>query len=153
MTAALVGDDWSAARPRPHFTQGKDQLPILQEAGWAPGPVWTGKKSRPHRDSIPDRPASSSVAIPTELPAPRYYILVLLKHNINVTVFSAPLCIYTASTADRLESLHWPITRYYASSQYVTFQLSPCSGSQAANQNHGSRRRFRTAVGAHRRRG
>jgi len=41
----------------PHFTPGKDQLPILQEAGWAPGPGWTGGKSRPRRDSIPDRPA------------------------------------------------------------------------------------------------
>jgi len=48
----------------------KDPVPILQEAGWAPGPVWTGGKSRPHRDSIPDRPAYSSVAIPTELPGP-----------------------------------------------------------------------------------
>ena len=28
--------------------------------GWVgPGPVWTGRKSRPHRDSIPDRPARS----------------------------------------------------------------------------------------------
>ena len=36
----------------PHFTPGKDPVPILQEAGWAPGPVWTGGKSRPHRDSI-----------------------------------------------------------------------------------------------------
>ena len=26
---------------RPHFTPGKDPVPILQEAGWAPGPVWT----------------------------------------------------------------------------------------------------------------
>jgi len=43
---------------------------ILQEAGWAPGPVWTGRKSRPHRDSILDRPARSSVAIQTELPGP-----------------------------------------------------------------------------------
>jgi len=43
--------------PRPNFTPGKDTLPILQEAGWAPGPVWTGGKSRPYRDSIPDRPA------------------------------------------------------------------------------------------------
>ena len=33
----------------------------------APGPVWTAEKSRPHWDSIPDRPARSSVAIPTEL--------------------------------------------------------------------------------------
>ena len=38
-------------------TAGKDPVPILQEGGWAPGPVWTGGKSRPHRDSIPDRPA------------------------------------------------------------------------------------------------
>ena len=34
-------------------------VPILQEARWAPGPVWTGGKSRPHRDSIPDHPARS----------------------------------------------------------------------------------------------
>ena len=67
MTAALEGDEWSAARPGRTFTPGKDPVPILQEAGWAPGPVWTGGKSRQHRDSIPDRPASSSVAIPTEL--------------------------------------------------------------------------------------
>ena len=45
--------------PRPHFTPGKVPVPILQEAGWAPGLVWTGGKSRPHRDSIPDRPARS----------------------------------------------------------------------------------------------
>jgi len=41
---------------RPHFTPGKDLVLILQDAGWAPGPVWTGGKSRPHRHSIPDRP-------------------------------------------------------------------------------------------------
>jgi len=40
-------------------TPRKDPLPILQEAGWAPGPVWTSEKSRPHWDSIPDRPARS----------------------------------------------------------------------------------------------
>ena len=51
-------------------TPGKDLLPIVQEAGWAPEPVWTGGKSRPHRNSIPYRPARSSVAIPTELPDP-----------------------------------------------------------------------------------
>ena len=48
-----------SSTPRPHFTSGKDPVPILQEAGWTPGPVWTGRKSRPHRDSIPDRPARS----------------------------------------------------------------------------------------------
>jgi len=37
----------------------KDPVPILQEAGWPPGPVWTGGKSRPHLDLIPDCPARS----------------------------------------------------------------------------------------------
>ena len=35
--------------PRPHFTPGKDPVPILQEAGWAPGPVWTGDNLVPTR--------------------------------------------------------------------------------------------------------
>ena len=46
-----------SSTPRPHFTPRKHPVPILQEAGWAPGPVWTGGKTRPHRDSIPDCPA------------------------------------------------------------------------------------------------
>jgi len=48
-----------SSTPRPHFTPGKDPVPILEEAGWAPGSVWTGGKSRPHQVSIPDRPARS----------------------------------------------------------------------------------------------
>jgi len=48
-----------SSTPRPHFTPGKEPVPILQEAVWAPGLVWTCGKSRPHRDSIPDRPARS----------------------------------------------------------------------------------------------
>jgi hypothetical protein len=39
-----------SSTPRPHLTPGKDPVPILQEAGWASGPVWTGGNSRPHRD-------------------------------------------------------------------------------------------------------
>jgi len=38
-----------SSTPQPHFTPGKDPVPILQEAGQAPGPVWTGVKSRTHR--------------------------------------------------------------------------------------------------------
>jgi hypothetical protein len=37
--------EWSAARPGLIFTPGKDLLPIVQEAGWAPGPVWTGAEN------------------------------------------------------------------------------------------------------------
>ena len=53
--AALEGGEWSAARPDCILPPGKDPVPILQEAGWARGPVWTDGKSRPHLDSIPDR--------------------------------------------------------------------------------------------------
>ena len=69
-----------SSKPRPHFTPRKDPVPILQEAGWAPGPVWIGGRSRPHRDSIPDRPAHSSVAILTELRGPpiqQIYLVIL----------------------------------------------------------------------------
>ena len=58
-----------SSTPEPHFTPGKDQVPILQEAGWAPGPVWTGGKSRPHRDSIPDRPVRSQSLCRQSYPA------------------------------------------------------------------------------------
>jgi len=37
----------------------KEPVAILQEAGWAPGPVWTGGKSRPHWDSTPDQNINS----------------------------------------------------------------------------------------------
>jgi len=60
MTSALGGGVGGGQRHAPTAsTPGKDPVPIAQDAGWAPGPVWTGGKSRPHRDSIPDRLARS----------------------------------------------------------------------------------------------
>ena len=52
-TSALDEGGWSTPRPG-RFTPGKDPVGIVQEAGWAPGPVWTGAESLPpHRYSIP----------------------------------------------------------------------------------------------------
>ena len=52
-TSALDGGGWSTPQPG-RFTPGKDPVPIVQEAGWATGPVWTGaEKSRSRRDSMP----------------------------------------------------------------------------------------------------
>ena len=50
-----------SSTPQLHFTPEKEPVPILQEAGWAPGPVWNDGKSRPHRDSIPYRPVRSQL--------------------------------------------------------------------------------------------
>ena len=71
-----------SSTPRPHFTPGKDPVPILQEAGWAPGPVWTGGKSRPHRDSIPDRPARSQSLYQLNYPA-HTSVVMMTKSLIN----------------------------------------------------------------------
>jgi hypothetical protein len=51
---------WVSVTSRPLFTPGKDPVPIVQEAGWAPGPVWTGAENlSPTGIRSPDRPARS----------------------------------------------------------------------------------------------
>ena len=59
----------------PKAADTHSEYTILPAVGWAPGPVWTDGNSRPHWDSIPGRPARSSVAIPTELPGPQCMLL------------------------------------------------------------------------------
>jgi len=70
-----------SSTPRLHFTPGKNQVHIVQEAGWAPGPVWTGGKSRPHQDSIPDRPARSQSLYRLSYPAHDFCIILALIYN------------------------------------------------------------------------
>jgi hypothetical protein len=56
--------------PRPLFTPGKDPVPIVQEVGWAPGPVWTGAENlAPTRIRSPDRPARSKSPYRLRYPA------------------------------------------------------------------------------------
>jgi len=57
--------------PRPFFTPGKEPVPIVQEAGWAQGPVWTVPENLA---TIGFGSPDPSVAIPTELPGPRNII-------------------------------------------------------------------------------
>jgi hypothetical protein len=45
MTTALEGGEESASRPGRSLPPGKDPVPIVQEAGWAPGPGWTGAEN------------------------------------------------------------------------------------------------------------
>ena len=54
--------------PRPFFTPGKDPVTIVQEAGWAPGPVWTGAENlAPTRIRSPDHARSNKYQIRTYL--------------------------------------------------------------------------------------
>jgi hypothetical protein len=66
-TSALDGDEWAASRPVRALAQGKGPpVPIVQEAGWAPEPVWTKrikeKSFRLCRGSNLDRPVFQPVA-------------------------------------------------------------------------------------------
>jgi hypothetical protein len=74
VTSALGGGGWSASYPG-RFTPGKGPVPIVQEAGWDPGPVWTCSKNlAPTGIRSPNRPASSQVTILTELSLPPQYV-------------------------------------------------------------------------------
>ena len=52
-----MGEEVSVT-PRQDLTPGKDPVPIVQEAGWASGSVWTGAENlAPTGIRSPDRPA------------------------------------------------------------------------------------------------
>ena len=106
-----------SSTPRPHFTPGKDPIPILQVAGWASVPVLTGGKSRPHRDSIPDRTARRLVAIPTELPGP------LNPFNAELN----PICHFLALLGAHL-ILH--ISRIRVNNSKTFFKITGCESNE-----------------------
>ena len=54
-----MGFGWSTPRTG-RFTPGKDPIPTVQEAGWAPGPFWTDAEDlAPTGIRSPARPARS----------------------------------------------------------------------------------------------
>jgi len=69
------------ATPRPLYP-GKDPVPIVQEAGWASGPVCTGAENlAPTAIRFPDRPARNELLYRLRNPEPsRVHVsLVILK--------------------------------------------------------------------------
>ena len=67
-----TGRGWGVSvTPRPLFIPGKDPVPIIQEAGWAPGPVWTGAENlAPTGIRSLDRPARSQSLYRLSYPSP-----------------------------------------------------------------------------------
>ena len=59
LTLALDGGVWSTPRPG-RFSSCKDPVPIVQEAGLAPGTVWVGEENlAPTGVRTPNRPSRS----------------------------------------------------------------------------------------------
>ena len=99
---------WSTPRPG-RFTPGKNPVPIVQEAGWAPGPVWMGAENLTSTgiQSL-DHPAHSESLYRLSYPSPckmrsTYYFIISkmewgrgLPHN-NVKcmcVLCVCMCVY-----------------------------------------------------------
>jgi hypothetical protein len=63
LNSALEGGEWSASRPGHALPPGKEPpVPTVQEAGWAPDPVWTQRLEEKSSASVGDRnPAVQSV--------------------------------------------------------------------------------------------
>jgi hypothetical protein len=64
LTSALEGGEWSASRPGRTLPPGKEPpVPIVQEAGWAPEPVWTQRLGKESSSPVGVRtPAAQPVA-------------------------------------------------------------------------------------------
>jgi hypothetical protein len=66
--------------PRPLFTPGKNPVPIVQEAGLVPGPVWTGAENLASTGiRSPDRPARSQSLYRTRYPAHNTIVIIYAK--------------------------------------------------------------------------
>ena len=73
--SALDGGGWSTSRPG-RFNSGKDPVPIVQEAGWIPGPIWTGAGNlAPTGIRSPDRPARRESLYRHRIPLLTLYVL------------------------------------------------------------------------------
>jgi hypothetical protein len=86
LTSAIDGDGWSTPRPG-RFIPGKDPVPIVQEAGWTPGSVWTGAENLapPPRTGLrsPERPARSESLYRLSYPGSRCEVNTLFMFRIN----------------------------------------------------------------------
>jgi len=115
-----------SSTPGPHFTPGKDPVPILQEAGWTPGPVCTGGKSRPHRDSIPNPTALASrytdwATRPTLSKVVWYnlFSLELEWHVIETRDRAHVIVTRYRVTRDRVHVIEWHVTEWHVIEWHV----------------------------------
>jgi hypothetical protein len=81
------------------FTPGKDPVPIVQEAGWAAGPVWTcAKNLAPTRIRSPDHPARSTKLIYDSDLFTKQRVTLLFGQTVSsfrhLSQFPADMCLY-----------------------------------------------------------
>ena len=70
---ALEGGEGSAALPGRTLPRVKTRYQLYRRMGGPQGRSGEVREISPHRDSIPDRPARSSLTSPTQLPVPLFF--------------------------------------------------------------------------------
>jgi hypothetical protein len=95
MIMALDVGKGSASCPGRFLPPRKDPVLIVQEAGWAAGPVWTGAGNFvPTGIRSPELPARSQSLYTTTLPSPRWYFVGLCNLYFSVTALLINLPLY-----------------------------------------------------------
>jgi len=98
--------------PRPLFTPGKNPVPIVQEAGWAPGPVWTGVENHASTGiRSPDRPACSQSLYRLCYPAHIVLYYIILYYIILYYIILYYIILYIIKLVGRDSSVG-TATRY-----------------------------------------
>jgi hypothetical protein len=82
--------------PRLPSTPGKDPVPIVQEARWAPGPVWTGAENlAPTGFRSPDRAVRSQSLYRLSYPAHWYRSTSKKYKSVVSSIFLSTVCCIT----------------------------------------------------------
>jgi hypothetical protein len=116
-TSALDGREWSASRPGRALPPGKGPLvPIGQEAGWAPEPVWTQVRREISclcRGLNLDSPVVQSVVrLYTEWATPAPYIIYTDTNHHHHPVCSILQCLPVPKVFHRSLSIQSPSCRF-----------------------------------------
>ena len=106
---------------RPFFTPGKDQVPIVQESGLAPGPVWTGDENLASTGiRSPERPALSQ----------SLYRLSYPTHNRSKTLTNSAESLPTVIWTRRQRSIYrWSTFFLIKKKKRVNFPI--CNGNES----------------------
>jgi hypothetical protein len=76
LTSALNGAGCSTPRIGRFTPRERDPVPILEEAGWAPGPVWTDAENpAPNGIRSPERPVRSESLYRLRYPGPHTWAI------------------------------------------------------------------------------
>ena len=124
------------ATHRPLYPRERDPVPIVQEAGWAPMPVWTGAENlAPTGFRSPDRPACRQPLYRLRYPAHIYiYIYIYIytegakKMYTYFTEISLKMCIHFFSTSciHAYQHTYIAIYIYISYSSRVTVCMLQC---------------------------